>query len=311
MPARRKRRVRRVVRNKEKRNPKRLRIIFILAFIAITITLFLRFDRRYWNGEDKLALVIQADSGGLIVANFDPSLGEITTVDIPAEAQLSVSRQLGDWKASSLWSLGEDKGLGGKLLSESVLRYFHFPVYLWAGKGAEGLLSTNPISITKAAIYPVKTNLSFMDRLSLAVFALRIPNSRRVDIPLKDTPYLRKTTLPDGSVGYKKTQSMPNSLLAVFSDSVLADSEYRASIIDETGENGVASDTGDILSILGAKLALVKKGEEEDYDCSVASSDEKVAEKIAQVFSCKEQSTLSQDSNVIEMRIGKGFADRF
>lgn len=311
MPARRKRRRLRAVNNKKSNGLKRFKVFLVFIFIIILVVLFLKFNRKYWNNEDKLAIVIQADSGELIVGVFDPNLNEITTIDIPADTQLSVSRQLGNWKAKSLWNLSEDKKLRGKLLSESVMRYFHFPVYIWAGSRAEGLVSTSSISIVKSALYPVNTNLSLVDRIHIGLFALRIPNSRRMHIALEDTTYLRRSTLSDGSSGYKKTQSMPNTLLAVFSDPILAESEYRVSIIDDTGDSGVADTVGDVLSVLGAKLALVKKGEEKDYDCSVASSNKNVEEKIAKIFSCNKGNSVVRNSGEIELTLGKKFAERF
>ena len=82
-------------------------------------------------------------------------------------------------------------------------------------------------------------------------------------------------------------------------------------IKDRSGFNNSASELGEVVEVLGAKMASIVKEEEEDSDCLVKSKDRRLGRKIAWIFSCQlDEKDLEGNFN-FEVILGKRFAQRF
>src|SRR3972149_6326651 len=123
-------------RRKYLRLKKRGRRSFLKPLIYIGLALiliaFFFFNTKLWKLNQKLGLVINSPDGNVVVMSIDKQNEDITIIEIPATTQLDVARQLGSWRAKSIWTLGENEKLGGALLRETIVKNFHFPVLGWA-----------------------------------------------------------------------------------------------------------------------------------------------------------------------------------
>ena len=305
MPARRKRRS----RNKKKRFSSVKSLGLILLFF--TLLFFLAFQTNFWNSGSKLTLVVNKKDGDVLIAVFNPVVDEVTSITIPKNTQLKVARQLGTWRAGSVWQLGENEGLEGRLLQETITHHLKLPVIAWADSPAEGFANGGLVALVKAVSLPYKTNLKMGDRIKLAFFSFGVKNFKREEINLAETKLLKKTRLIDGEEGFVLISGLPASILALFSDIEISQKDVSVLIRNATGKKGVPEQVGEIIEVLGAKVAAIKKEESEKFDCMVLGKDQKAVEKLAQVFSCEKGKGLPSGSFDLEIKIGEEFARRF
>lgn len=305
MPARRKRRL----RNKKKRFSPVKSLVLILLFFALLF--FLTLKTSFWDSDSKLTLVVNKKDGDVLIAVFNPVIDEVTNITIPKNTQLKVARQLGTWKAGSVWQLGENEGLEGRLLQETITYHLKLPVVAWADSPAEGFASGELLALIKAVSLPYKTNLKMGDRIKLALFSFGVKNFKREEINLAETKLLKKTRLIDGEEGFILISGLPANILALFSDIGISQKDVSVLIRDATNKKGVPEQVGEIIEVLGAKVAAIKKEEGEKFDCLVLGKDQKAVEKLTQVFSCEKGKGFPSGSLDLEIKIGEEFAKRF
>jgi hypothetical protein len=305
MPARRKRR-----RSKSRNKKPLLKRVSLLAAGLIILIFFLTFKTKFWDGKSKVAVVVNARED-ISVLVFDPKIDQIVDIRIPNSTEVEVARQLGVWKIGSVWELGFNEGLQGRLLAETVTKNFMIPVFGWADAKARDFVSGNIKKVISATFAPYKTNIPLSDKIRLGLFSIRVKEFKRVKIYLKDTLFLEKAYLLDGEVGYKITGRMPENLLVVSSDNTLSEKNPKILIVDSTNKRGVAEQLGKIIESTGVKIASVMKEERNDSDCVILTNDTKMVQRLALVFSCSTEKKRPQGNFDIEFRIGQEFAERF
>jgi hypothetical protein len=310
VPARRKRRS----SKKKKRSVFKVTLFLVIFFFVILPLTYFLTVRNHWNGKDKLSVVIRKESGDIVISTFDPGVGEIINIAIPANTQVEVARGLGLWEMGSVWELAENEGLMGDLVVETVTRYFKFPVYIWADQQAIGFTDTNLLSTIKAGLYPYKTNLSLVDRVRITLFAIRVQNPDRVDIDLSKTPLLKEATFIDGTKGFVVASSSPYKILSIFSDPLISKEGSIVVIKDASGNVGLAEKAGEIIEVLGAKVVSIKKEsrhQDTNSDCLVKGKKIETARKIAKIFSCRLIKGEVEGNFDLEIMMGEEFAKRY
>lgn len=284
------------------------KFLFPLVGLLLAVLYFF-FGGKYWNGSHKLVLAIE-NSSGVVVSVFDPQLEEIVNIRIPGKTQVSVSRNLGSWRLESVWQLGLNEKIGPQLLPETITKNFKIGTYAWAGAEGTGFSEGEFIPIIRAVLLPYATNLSFADRVRLGLFSLGTTEIKRSNIVAEEGGLLKKTRLKDGSEGYVVTGDIPKSLLAIFADPKISEGGGKVMIKDFTGSSQVAENVGEIIEVLGAKVASISKSPQEESDCFVLGVDEYLVDKISLIFSCKK---IKKDAGNfdLEIQLGKKFADRW
>ncbi len=264
----------------------------------------------YWDGKSKLSVVI--NSGNEVrISVFDPDIEEITTIIIPGDTQVNVSRQLGTWKIKSVWQLGENEGVGGVLLAETVTRYLKFPTMAWADKSAASFSEGNFTSTLKAVIIPYKTNLTIADRVKIALFTLGVNNTKRVEVELERSGYLRETTLADGTKGYVITDTIPQRLAAIFSDSEISRQRSKVQILNASGNSILTKEVGEVIEVLGAKVTSITKENLAQTDCQITGKSKEINQKLGRLFNCEVLDKVSEGGFDIEIRMGTAFLKRY
>lgn len=281
-------------------------LAFCFAFIFYITSLFAK--TRFWNGKEKVALAVRSNDGASVLL-FDPHYDELVTLYIPEHTEIEAAKQLGRWKIESIWELGQQEGESGKLLADSITKYFKFPVSAWADSQASGFGIGGVRNIMKAGFGSYATNLTLGDRARMAWFAFRLPNTKHIDIHLENSGYLQKGTLSDGTPGYRKVEPPPQDILALFTDETFGKSTYAIAIQDATGQTQVARNVGSVVEVLGAKVVAVDREETQDIDCIVKGSNAFLINRIAKLFNCKEEKAESNFD--LEILLGTQFARRF
>lgn len=304
MSARRKKR-----RKSGKTNNNLAKKVFVLLF-AFVFFLLITLRTRLWDATTKLALVVNRQDAVLVYI-FDKGLEEITTITIPNSTQVEVSRQLGTWQLGSVWKLGQNEDLGGKLLAETITRHFKLPVFAWADGQAEGFIKGGPFSLVKAVIFPYQTNLLIGDRLKIGIFSLRVSEFARDEIDFSKSSFIKKTTLVGGEEGYVLSGKIPTKITSLFSDPQILEKQAKVAIVDATGSYGLAEEFGQLVEVMGAKVVAIKDREEEDFDCQVYSEDKKLSEKFTDAFDCESNVEVEEGNFDLVIKLGKKFWRRF
>lgn len=309
MPAQRRRKLRRKIAVKKGRVK-----LFAYAMVFALITfplLYLLTARELFRGGSKLSVAIQDKDGDVIISTFDPVNEEITNITIPRNTQVDVARGLGVWKLGSVWELGENEGLSGRLLAETITYHLKFPVGAWAAWPALGFTHRSPLDALRAVFAPYKTNLKIGDRVAISLFAAQVPNTKRVDINLAETSYLKKTELIDGEEGYVPLETFAPALSAIFADPEISGKTFVVVIKDATAQGSEAYEIGKLLEVLGAKVASIVKEERQDIDCEVLGKEEKQAKKVARLLNCRVNPEALSGSFDLEIKLGEKFSERF
>lgn len=276
--------------------------VFIPLVIILSTILYLNLSTKYWNGHDKMSFAFQNSEGKVGVVVLDPVLNEQTTLIIPGDTEVSVARGYGTLRIKNVWQLGVNEKLGGGLLAQTITQSFLFPTNLWS--------DCDMSNVWKFIFTTKQTNISFVDRLSAGIFALRVNGIDKTEIDLGVSQFLRKQNLTDGKPGYVTAGNVGGRLTVYFADNNFADKNIKFGLVDATGSYSLASKMGQILEVLGGKVVEVeKKPQDTSLDCEVSGSNPDVVKKVSTLFSCKK--TTDKSSFDLEMRIGTKFAKRF
>jgi hypothetical protein len=304
MPAR--RRTLRVAKRVRKPIHRKLILLSLIVLLTLITVVFLRGER--WDKTSRISVISQTDDE-IIISTFDPISDSVTKLVIPAITEVKVARGYGIMRIKNVNNLGKSEGIGDILLAETVTRYFKFPLYYWTSSTGLGLSEKNLINVINAVLVPYPSNLSLPLKIQLAFFNLKVKDSLRETIHLADTSFLDQKPLKDGQTGYVVTSVTPNKVALLFTDEYITKNQVAASIIDATDTPGVAEDVGRVLEAMGAKTAAIQKQDGNDFDCTVASEDRIIKEKIARLLGCEIDLTESNFNLVVSL--GKQFAERY
>lgn len=292
---------------KKSRLPKLMIIFFVFAFL-----LGIFFRAKIWRSEAKLILAVNRPDEAVSVLVFDPKAKEITNIVIPKNTEVEVSRGLGKWKLKSIWALGQNEKIGGRLLSETIRKNFRTPVNAWADQKAEGLIRPNFFRLLISTLSPYKTNLSLADKIRLFTFSLTVKEFKRTEINLAETSFLTKSRLIDGEEGYLITNKYPQKLLVIFSDAIFSSGNFKVAIANASENGKIGENVAEIIEVMGAKVAMIVNQESKDADCRVSGQDKKAVKSVSLVFGCEEAKDVLSDSNFdIEIELGEKFSKRF
>jgi len=296
-------------RRRIKKSPKKNYKLLVIAILFLTVGLLGIFllKTRSWVGDAKLTLVINS-SKEIYVAVFDPVADDITAVKIPGSVEVDVARRLGKIRLASIWQLGIDEKLDGKLLAETVTKNFRIPIVAWADMEALGFI--NKGNVIKALYSSYKTNLTFSDKLRLFFFTLGVKEFKRTDLDLSQTSFLKGKKLADGEMGYVVTDVMPQKLIVVASDNLVSRQDLKVILTNASGDSQLSEKVGIIVESLGTKIAAVDNLKEEDFDCVVKGKDIELDKRFALVLDCEVSKTTSGNFDV-EIKFGKKFLQRF
>lgn len=295
---------------KPKRKPLLLFVVLIfLSFFVLLGVIGYFLLPRSWNGKSKTSIVTQQSSGETDVVILDPQTSSITNLEIPGNTQVEASYQLGFWKLGSLTKLGEDKGIGGVFLKNSIIKSFNFPIDSWEGTNLLDLTSGNILRMLRGIFTSGSTNLSFLDKIRIGFFSMTVGNLGRNILKLEDSSYLVRSQLPDGILGWKIENGVPSNIKAYFVDSNTNASSMNVLINDASG--GESLMVAKTLQVMGANIASIQPMALSKFDCKVTGFKVKVVDEIARIFSCGVNYSKPIDNFDIQIDLGSYFTSRF
>lgn len=290
------RRHRRFIAKKKSSRRPFLIFFFIIACLLALITFF-KLNIKYWNGKEKVSIAISKPGGDVKVVLLDPTISEKIELTIPPNTEVEVAKNLGTFPIKNIVKLGDNEGVGGKLLPETITKSFLFPIVLWSDTEPDDI----KILTTK------NSNISFSDRVLIYFFTKTVKNLDITKIDMGRSQFLIKAKLTDGTLGYKLPDKISPRLLFYFAEQTF--SGVKVYVKDATGKYGIGERVGEIVEVLGGKVVSLEKLTENQKDCSVTGTNTKAVIKVAQVFSCSVTNETTDYDLLIEL--GGGFAKRF
>lgn len=298
MPA--KRRLNRLQNSNKKINKYLLRIILFVAFVLLSAV----FIFNIISDSEKIAIATtQGEDVSVIV--FDPQEKQIVNLTIPGDTEVNVARNLGLWKIKSVWQLGEDENLSGKLLTETIAKNFSLPIFNYADDSTLAFLDDSFLKSLKNILRKKDSNLNKIKLLRLMVFAKTA--SLRKDINLTDSYVLRKQELIGGDVGYVISSNESQRILSYFADSNFRG--VKVVIVNNTGSDKLLEPVSRIIEVLGVKPAITQ-GKDFEGGCRVEAKDNLLLKKIASIFNC-ESKTSEGLNDEIQIFLGEDFSKIF
>src|SRR3989338_159167 len=261
----------------------------IISLLLVVFCFVLYLSLR--NHKSKIVLNVYNSDKSVRIEVFDWDTLSITTLNMPANLEIEVARELGTWPLGSVWELGENEGLSGELLAETTGRSLKIPTGFWANDKANGIISSNVFS-----------------RLKLFFLSLRVKPNNREDINLTDTNFLQKAQLKDGSEGYKINGRLPTKISTVFTEGSLSRKNLKVLVTNLSGNYSLDSDVAAIIEVIGAKVTSVQKGEPGNFDCIVLGNLPEVIKILSDDLRCGINFNKKPEGNFdVEIQIGSIF----
>ena len=255
-------------------------------------------------------MLMPDENGNILVYILNPAEETISVLEIPKNTSVEVSRGLGKYPLGSVWQLGINEHLEGKLVAETVTTALHIPVFSWADIQGRDLVETNLIGILKAVFYPFKTNVHFTDKIRIAILSVSIGTNKRRLINLADTSYLKSVDLESGRE-FVVGSVFPQEIKSLVVDDIFSRNTVKVDINDNSGVYGVSDKLGGVVESVGAKVVSVNKGVAAKTDCVISGKAKTSVGYLSLLLDCKQQEKMSQSVYDIEITIGEQFAERF
>jgi len=315
MTARKIRRLKRIESLKKKGQKssrfKKFSLILIAIFAVLAVGFFF-LRNGLWDGKTQFSAVFGSSLEDVLVLTIDPSTERIVTIRIPKETDVDVAHQLGVWPVGSVWDLGKNENLDGDLLAKTVTKTFKFPIQAWGSYSTLHLIKGNIFEKLSAIFSIDASNLSFHDKVRLALFSLQTPSNKRIEIDLADTSYLSKMTNFQGESVYHLKGDIPTSILKIFSDSTISSERLKIGITNLGVSNTQINEITEIIEVLGTKVISIENHDNSDADCVVRGSHNSItAQKLASVFSCDFEKIKDGSNLDLELELGSKFKTRF
>ena len=256
-----------------------------------------------WDRALPIAIAIHSEGDSEYVTVLDPENDTMTTLVIPDNTQITATNQLGTWTLGSLWKLGEQEGIGGRLMAGSITKTFGVPITAWA---SEDILTFRGI------VDAGDTNLSLKDRVKVWLFTTQVNPAARKEIRLADTTVLREQKLQSGEIGYVVRDRSNSLVTSIFSVSKVSAEAARVEVLDNSGGYAAIDTVSKITDVLGAKVASVKAVDASVKDCLVTGSDTSVtANVLANILGCERSYGDTESVFNVTITLGEEFAKRF
>jgi len=282
------------------------------VFLVIFLLVFWVFSKKtLWDGQRRVTLVVPMNDSSVSLVVFDPSDFLITVISIPSNTRITVPYGMGEWPLRSVWELGEQEGYGGEFLMNGVMKTFRLPVDFWVSREGEGFATGKVRSVLRAVLVPYGTNMTYKEKILLGIFSLRVSDSSRVMIDLREMGGVEKVSV-GGEEAYLVRESVPGKLVRLFSLRNVLNEGALVGLVDASDggvERGVLAD---LIEHVGAKVVSVDSVElQEDLDCIVRFRKKITSMELARLFSCELRDGEPEGNVDVELQFGGKFKARW
>lgn len=272
-------------------------------------------NKHFWDGRNKFAFVFPDGNGNVGVTVLDPETDEMTTLVIPGDTEVLLAMNYGTMRIKNVWQLGLNEKLGGQILVKTIAKNFSFPVFLWSDELGRSIGKSNMSNLFKFVFFPKMTNISLGDRVSIALYSLKVKNLDKTEIDLAKSQFVVKRTLTDGKSGFIIPGETSGRLTVYFSDNdfikpALTGKNIKIYIIDSTGRPDISQEVGRIFEVMGGKVVSIDKSQGvRGFGCETSGRDKGLVKKVINLLGCK---AVNEETDFdLEVKLGSEFPKTF
>ncbi|MBI2268490.1 MAG: LytR C-terminal domain-containing protein [Candidatus Blackburnbacteria bacterium] len=299
-------------------------IRFILAVLSLVLVfvvfkVYLAWQNRLWDGNSRITVVVATPDP--TVYSYNPRSQTLITFPIPKETQLTSAMGYGEWMAGSLWALDDQEKKGGRLFASSVQKSLGMPIDGWMNRQGKGFFQNSSFSFLPSMIKALPnaklgTNLTFFDRLNLAVAVGRVSTLNRREINLVSSGAIKESFLADGEKGFLVIPEKTVLVLDALRDDKVFEEAKTIKITNATGKSGVGAEVSRTVSILGIRVVAIDTGQENLKEVCVVRERGKTlksraAKQIIGLFGCTSDSKDPAGPASLEIILGEDFVKYF
>lgn len=294
---------------KSRKHNKKVFLLVFFLFLLFTGVMILLTSNSYLKKRfEKPALVVNGREEGVLVLLFDPVKSKLVKIIIPQETEVELAINLGVWRIGNVWTIGINEGKGGDLLAQTIIKNFAFPINLWSDFVAANFCNDRFLPNFNLIIKKFDSNLSFLDKIYLTAFCLRL-NSKDIEIiNLKDSTMIIPKRLRDGEMGFQINEGNQIGNIQNFFTFNFGDQKNLGiQIINASGNKQAENRIVKIIETMGEKVSFIKSQEAENIGCEISSSDLKMAKKVNKIFNCSLVKASKEGDFDLTIKIGKDF----
>ncbi len=283
--------------------------LILIAFLVVVL------NKHFWDGRNKFAFVFPDDNGNVGVTVLEPAVNEMATMVIPGDTEVLLAMNYGMMRIKNVWQLGINEKFGGQILVKTIAKNFSFPVFLWSDELGRSVGKNNLPNLFKFVFFPKMTNIAFGDRISVALFSLKVKNLNKTEIDLAKSQFVVKQTLTDGESGFIIPGETSGRLTVYFTDNdfikpALTGKNIKIYIVDSTGRSDISQEVGRIFEVMGGKVVSIDKSQGvRGFVCEISGRDKELVKKVVNLFGCK---GVPENTDFdLEVRLGSEFSKTF
>jgi len=291
------------------------KLISVLAALQKPLSSDILTHKKYtWDSHTSINLVVKSKT--ISVVNYDPVNKKIIILSIPDDAYFSLPHDLGSWRVSSIYDLGQEENppQGAQLLKDSLSQLLGLPIdgYVMVSgsdqdKPVNQLISSlkNPFAVI-GFVHQIKTDLTPLEAFNLfkAMAGTRADKITMLDT--KDSAITQSELLPDSSrvLGIDNVQ-MDLFIRDKMSDMQIGQEGKSIAIFNATSHPGLAAMASREITNMGGNVIFTASTDNLLQQSLVTSSDKSTTwERLSQVFApqCLNTKCASADPKISSSR---------
>lgn len=322
-------RVERRATRSDKAHPRRVRLRNITSpvfYIVLTFFLLLfaykalaSWNLRIWRSGARITVVTAGENPTLY--SYNPQSQSVYKIVVSKNTQVVASGGYGEWLVGSLWDLGEQEDVGGKILKNSLQGSFGVPVDAWTDFRGEVLFEGGKFGLWGAIgqvfkTRNMRTDLTFFDKVNLLISLGQVGRFSRSEIDLEKRGVTEKIKLSDGLDGYMVvTERTITGLDSLRDDKVFGEMK-TLKVTNASLKSGLAGEVSRVASVLGVRVLGVGSTDEKYRGTCLVSGEEEdlkslTAQRIVRIYGCERSIKKLNSATDLEFVIGDRFAKEF
>jgi|GEM_PF-6278936 len=287
--------------NQEKKYKKRNKnfFYFFVIFLSILLSLIVllglaikkEFNKTVWDRNSKISFVLNTNP--VAVSTLDPKENTILIIIFPQDIYEETPNNLGTYKLTSLWKLGNLEKKQGLILAKTLQNTIGTPIDGWIGINDSWNITENPtkndINLYKKKISNLnsftkifknyfsnnfRTNFSIFDILSLRNSISNIRSDKIVILNLGKLDVTYKLNLPDGSKGKMIDKNLLENITQnIFEDKNIKKEGLSINVKNATNIIGLGAKFSRIINKLGAQVVKIDNTPEKDQSICYTSKE--------------------------------------
>ncbi len=299
-------------------------LLFFICIVVIALTFvfwWMVWGGGVWDGTRRLNIIVNTNP--LYLLSFENQDRELTVVTIPLESYLPVTSGYGDYKAGSIFTLGNlDKKIGGGLLlSGTISNTFGLPIDGYIDLNGKKLAFSQ--IFTPQKLWEINTDKftrrkginTDLDPSTLNRFLVAVMNLRTDQIKIYNLDELSVTErylLPDKTEIRKiDTNKLDKLMEDKFREYEIVEENVSVAIYNAGTKSGVAYGVARIISNIGGKVVVVGNADEKIKDeCQIGGmpKDSATYKRLKYIFDCVEaEMPPTKKVSDIFLYIGEGY----